>query len=119
MFKLCKILNVSLHPKSNRLYVCELDIGEVKPIQVISGAPNLNIVLFSVVALPKTKITKDFTIEEVIIREIKSSGLLCSEKELGISDNDSEIIHLPIFTHYLNPDKIINTETKIGRPFFI
>lgn len=97
-----KIIEAAPVPKSDHLHQCLVDIGaypypektEQGYLQVICGAPNCHSGMIAVIALPGTAL-KDITIAKARIRGIESHGMLCSEKELGISDNHAGIIELP------------------------
>ena len=92
-------------PKSDHLHQCLVDIGdypypeknEQGYLQVICGAPNCRSGMMAIIALPGSGL-KDFYISKAKIRGMESHGMLCSEKELGISDNHAGIIELPAET---------------------
>jgi phenylalanyl-tRNA synthetase beta chain len=82
------------HPNADKLSLCKVNDGE-NELSVVCGAPNVDanqkIVLAKVGAtIPGT----DFTIKSVKLRGEKSEGMICSEKELGISDNHDGIMVL-------------------------
>jgi len=92
--KVGQVLNVAPHPNADRLTVCEVDTGgEVR--QVVCGAPNVKSGLRVAVALAGTKLPSKMKVKEASIRGVVSQGMLCSEKELGISDDHSGIMELP------------------------
>lgn len=85
------INSIVQHPKSTKLKICQVDIKN-QNLQIVCGANNCLSNKYVVVAkigaiLPSTKI-----IEESEILGIKSSGMLCSKKELGYTGNQSGII---------------------------
>jgi phenylalanyl-tRNA synthetase beta chain len=88
-----KIINVKQHPNASKLSLCSVDIGD-KIISVICGAPNVKENHFVVVALPEAVLPTDIQVSEEKIRGVVSEGMLCSEKELGISDDHSGIMLL-------------------------
>jgi len=91
--KVAEILSVSPHPDADRLVVCQVAVGEEK-VQVVCGAPNAKAGLFSALALPGATLPSGMTIKKSKIRGQVSHGMLCSEKDLGISDNHSGIMEL-------------------------
>jgi phenylalanyl-tRNA synthetase beta chain len=97
-----KVISAEAVPKTDHLKLCKIDIGDLEYpekdengyVQVICGAPNCESGMMAVLALPGTKLS-EFDIAKARIRGIHSHGMLCSEKELGISDNHAGIIALP------------------------
>ena len=99
-FVIADVISAEKHPNADRLRVCMVDIGQVakgeKPIQVVCGAPNARGGMKGVFSAPGTYIPgKDLTLSVGTIRGVESSGMLCSEAELLISDNHGGIIELP------------------------
>lgn len=100
-----KILEVKPHPNADRLTLALVDIGRAEPIQVVTGAPNLKVgdrgekVAF---ALEGARLFdghkpgwETMTLKTSKIRGIESGCMVCSEKELGISEDHEGIIILP------------------------
>ncbi len=87
-----RVLTADPVPDSDHLQICAVDTGS-ETIQVICGAANCHSGMIAVLALPGTKIG-DFVIKKAKIRGIESAGMLCSEKELNLSDNHDGIIEL-------------------------
>ena len=97
-----RLISVEPHPDADKLTLCFADTGNEK-IQVVCGAPNHkagDIVAFATVG---TKFSEDFIIKKTKIRGVESSGMLCSLRELGLSDDHSGI--------HIFPDN-----TPIGKP---
>ncbi len=89
-----KVVDVEKHPSADRLHLCRVDTGtEILPI--VCGAPNVAKDQLVPVAMPGARLGDDFTIEKRTLRGIESHGMLCSEKELGLSDDGSGIFVLP------------------------
>ncbi len=94
-----QILAINPHPNADRLTLPTIDLGTEQVI-VVCGAPNLKVgikVVFARVGaqLIDAHTGKVDTIKAAKIRGIASSGMLCSEKELGISDSHTGILILP------------------------
>ncbi len=89
-----KLTKVEPHPNADKLTLCEVDTGAEK-VQVVCGANNHKAGDMVALATVGTKITEDFIIKKSKIRGAESNGMLCSEKELGISDDHDGIIILP------------------------
>ncbi len=86
-----KLLSVEKHPDSDHLTVVKADTGK-DVFDVVCGAPNHKAGDIAPLALVGTKFSEDFVIKEAVIRGQKSCGMLCSEKELGLSDDGSGIL---------------------------
>lgn len=89
LFKIAKILKAEKHPNADKLKVCDVDIGG-KVEKVVCGAANARDGLFTVYAPPGAIIPKNgMKLVVAKIRGVESKGMLCSESELGVS-NESE-----------------------------
>lgn len=89
------VLEVVKHPDADRLNVCQVDIGNGTPQQIVCGAPNVAPGLRVPCALPGAELPGDFKIKIAKVRGIESSGMLCSAKELGIAEDASGLLVLP------------------------
>ena len=91
-----QILEFQKHPKADRLNVCRVSQGEGKEIlQVVCGAPNVKAKMKVALARVGTVLPGDFKIKEARIRDVDSYGMLCSERELGLSEAGEGILELP------------------------
>ncbi len=97
-----KIIECRPHENSDHLHVLMVDDGTNTPRQVVCGAPNVRVGMISALARPGCVIAGHM-IESGKLRGVVSDGMMCSERELGISDNHDGIIELP-------------DDTKIGSP---
>ncbi|MBB3542526.1 MULTISPECIES: phenylalanine--tRNA ligase subunit beta [unclassified Rhizobium] len=95
-FVIAKILTAEKHPQADRLKVLSVDTGNGAPVQVVCGAPNARAGLIGAFAAPGTYVPGiDVTLAVGNIRGVESHGMMCSEKELQISDSHDGIIDLP------------------------
>ncbi|MBT9371415.1 phenylalanine--tRNA ligase subunit beta [Rhizobium sp. CSW-27] len=95
-FVIAKVVSAEKHPSADRLKVLMVDTGDGKPVQVVCGAPNARAGLVGALARPGTYVPGiDVTLAVGNIRGVESHGMMCSEKELNISDNHDGIIDLP------------------------
>ncbi|TIO09034.1 phenylalanine--tRNA ligase subunit beta [Mesorhizobium sp.] len=96
-FVIAKVLTAVQHPDADRLRVLTVDTGDGKaPVQVVCGAPNARAGLVGAFAAPGTYIPGiDVTLTVGKIRGVESHGMMCSERELELSDEHSGIIDLP------------------------
>jgi phenylalanyl-tRNA synthetase beta chain len=95
-FVIAKVLSAEKHPSADRLKVLMVDAGGDKPVQVVCGAPNARAGLVGALARPGTYVPGlDVTLAVGNIRGVESHGMMCSEKELNMSDAHDGIIDLP------------------------
>jgi phenylalanyl-tRNA synthetase beta chain len=96
-FVIAKVLSAEQHPSADRLKVLMVDTGDgSSPVQVVCGAPNARAGLIGALARPGTYVPGlDVTLAVGNIRGVESHGMMCSEKELNISDSHDGIIDLP------------------------
>ena len=95
-FVIARVLSAEKHPQADRLKVLMVDTGQGAPVQVVCGAPNARAGLVGAFAAPGTYVPGiDVTLSVGNIRGVESRGMMCSEKELQISDSHDGIIDLP------------------------
>ncbi|HHG89714.1 MAG TPA: phenylalanine--tRNA ligase subunit beta [Devosia sp.] len=95
-FTIARVISAEKHPNADRLKVCMVDTGKGEPVKVVCGAPNAKTGMKGVFAPAGTYIPgTDFTLQKGVIRGEESNGMLCSERELMISDEHDGIIELP------------------------
>jgi phenylalanyl-tRNA synthetase beta chain len=87
-----RIVAVEPHPRADKLQVCRVDAGE--EIVVVSGAPGLRAGLRVPVARVGAVLPSGTTVGAVDLRGVASAGMLCSELELGLSDDGSGVLEL-------------------------
>jgi phenylalanyl-tRNA synthetase beta chain len=94
-FVIARVLKAEPHPNADKLRVCQVDTG-TGTFQVVCGAPNARTGLVGVFAPEGTYIPgTDFTLGKAKIRGVESNGMLCSERELELSQDHDGIIDLP------------------------
>ena len=90
------MLTAEKHPDADKLRVLSVDTGTGRPIQVVCGAPNARAGLVGAFAAPGTYVPGiDVTLAVGKIRGVESHGMMCSERELQLSDEHDGIIDLP------------------------
>ncbi len=109
-----RVLDVRAHPNADRLRLCDVDIGEGDPVQIVCGAPNVATGQKAPVAkIGATLMLPDrddpdkrtaVKIKRAKLRGEVSEGMVCAEDELGLSDDHGGIMVLP-------------DEAKVGTPF--
>ncbi len=95
-FTIARVIDAKQHPDADRLRVLSVDKGDGQPIQVVCGAPNARTGLVGAFAAPGTYVPGiDLTLTVGKIRGVESHGMMCSERELMMSDEHDGIIDLP------------------------
>jgi len=95
-FKIARVLSAEKHPDADKLQVLSVDTGEGSPVQVVCGAPNARAGMFGAFAAPGAYVPGlDITLSVGNIRGVESRGMMCSERELQMSDEHDGIIDLP------------------------
>ncbi|MFH2123461.1 MAG: phenylalanine--tRNA ligase subunit beta [Pseudomonadota bacterium] len=92
--KTALLVSVERHPDAESLSLCQVAVGS-ETLQIVCGAPNARVGLVSAIALPGTTLPGGIKIKKSKVRGIESFGMLCSERELGISTGHSGIMELP------------------------
>lgn len=82
------------HPKADKLTLCRVEIGQDHPVDIICGAPNVAPGQLVPVAPVGSVLPSGQKVRKSKIRDVLSSGLICSEKELELSDDHSGIMTL-------------------------
>lgn len=83
------------HPNADRLSVCEVDDGSGTLRQIVCGAKNYKVGDKVPLALPGAVLPNDFKIKASKLRGVESQGMLCSAKELGLSEESDGLLILP------------------------
>ena len=90
-----KIIQYDKHPKSDKMSVVLVDVGDEAPLQIVCGAPNHKLGDKVAVAKIGAVLPGDFKIKKAKKRDVDSYGMICSEVELGIGNDASGVIILP------------------------
>ncbi|MGN0555733.1 MAG: phenylalanine--tRNA ligase subunit beta [Candidatus Fimenecus sp.] len=88
-----EIKSVEAHPESEKLHLLQVDIGEPDLVDVVCGAPNVRVGMKTAFAKVGAQIG-DITIAPRKLAGYTSNGMCCSEKEIGISDDNSGIMDI-------------------------
>lgn len=86
-----KVLEIERHPDSDHMFITQVDVGEGEPVQIVTGAQNVNKDDFVPVAKHKSTVLhegKPVKITKGKLRGVASNGMLCSLSELGLSVHD-------------------------------
>jgi phenylalanyl-tRNA synthetase beta chain len=123
-FRVAHVISAEQHPDADRLQVCQVNTGE-DTVQVVCGAPNARTGMKGVFAPIGTWVPGiEVELKAAKIRGVESSGMLVSEREMGLSDEHDGIIDLPEdapvgvpFAEVLGiDDPVIDVELTPNRP---
>jgi phenylalanyl-tRNA synthetase beta chain len=103
-FKVAYVVEAKPHPNADKLRVCIVDTGTER-LQVVCGAPNARTGMKGVFAPAGSVVPgTGLHLKPSVIRGVESNGMLCSEREMGLSNEHDGIIELP-------------DDAPVGRPF--
>lgn len=89
-----RVVSAEPHPDADKLRVCQVE-GGAETVQIVCGAPNARAGIKVAVAEVGAILPGDFRIKKAKLRGQPSQGMLCSEAELGFSDEHDGIMELP------------------------
>ncbi len=90
-----EVLSVEAHPDADKLRVCQVSTGEGEPLQIVCGAPNVRAGMKAPLATVGGRIG-DMKIKKAKLRGVPSHGMLCSARELGLSEDHEGLMDLPV-----------------------
>ena len=83
-----KILSMEKHPDSDHMWICQIDIGQAEPVQIVTGAWNIHAGDLVPAALHNSLLPGGKKITKGKLRGVLSNGMLCSLKELNLDERD-------------------------------
>ncbi len=92
------------HPEADKLSVCSVDVGQAELIQIVCGAPNVDAGQYVPVALVGTTMPEGMKIKKAKLRNVESCGMICSERELKLSDEHNGIM---VLNNILPEEKLV------------
>ena len=93
--RVAEVMSVEPHPDADKLRVCSVSIGEAEPLQIVCGAPNVRVGMKAPLATVGGRIG-DMKLKKAKLRGMPSHGMLCSARELGLSDEHQGLMDLPV-----------------------
>ncbi len=90
-----EVLSVDRHPDADKLTVCQVAGGGTALLQVVCGASNVRAGMKAPLALEGARLAAGDVIRRTKLRGVESAGMLCSARELGLSDEHEGILELP------------------------
>lgn len=89
------VVECAKHPESDHLHVCKVDAGQGELLDIVCGAPNVAAGLKVPVAPVGARLPDGTIIKKAKLRGAPSFGMICSERELGLTEDHSGIMVLP------------------------
>ena len=83
-----RILDIKPHENSDHLQICQIDVGEEEPVQIVTGAQNISVGDLVPAALHDSRLPNGAHIKRGKLRGVASNGMLCSGGELCLRDCD-------------------------------
>ena len=90
-----EVCEVAPHPDADKLKVCKVNGGNGDILDIVCGAPNVAAGMLVPLAVVGAVLPGDVTVRKTKIRGVESSGMLCSQRELGLGDDHSGLWALP------------------------
>ena len=105
-----RVMTMVRHPNSDHMWICQVDVAQAQPVQIVTGAWNVHEGDLVPVALHKSTLPGGVKIEKGKLRGEVSNGMLCGLSELGLDERDfpyAAIIPAALLNDYkpLNPEK--------------
>ena len=118
------VSSIKPHPNADKLVLCQVDIGETEELQIVCGAPNVREGMHAPVATIGATLPIGLTIKRAKLRGETSQGMLCSEKELALSEDAAGLMELstdipvgtPLSTALGLDDTVFELEITPNRP---
>ena len=89
------VTSIRPHPNADKLVLCQVDTGGTEELQIVCGAPNVREGMLAPVATIGATLPVGLTIKRAKLRGETSEGMLCSEKELALSEDAAGLMELP------------------------
>jgi phenylalanyl-tRNA synthetase beta chain len=99
-----RVMEVGKHPNADRLSLCKVEVAPGTTLDIVCGAPNVRAGMKAPVALVGAELPGGLAIKRAAVRGVESNGMLCSARELGLSDDHSGLLALP-------------DDAPVGQPF--
>ncbi len=120
---IAQIVEFSQHPDADKLSVCRVDAGQAEPFQIVCGAKNFKAGDRVPLALEGAVLPGGITIKRGKLRGVESQGMMCSGRELGLTQDGEGLLILPAdapvgtkLGAYLGSDTILEIEVTPNRP---
>ncbi len=123
-FRVGRVLDVAPHPNADRVRLCQVDVGEREPRQIVCGAWNFEAGATVCVVLPGGILPGGLRIEERAVRGERSDGMILSEPELDLGQDHAGIVVLaepaeagtPLVDLFALGEEVLEIEVTGNRP---
>ncbi|MGN6378812.1 MAG: phenylalanine--tRNA ligase subunit beta [Gaiellales bacterium] len=123
-FRVGRVVSRDQHPNADRLSLCQVDVGEGEPRQIVCGASNFSAGDTVAVALPGAVLPDGTKLKKATLRGVESDGMMLSERELDLSTEHAGIMVLPadwpvgepLAEHLAISDEVMEFEITSNRP---
>ncbi|HED39501.1 MAG TPA: phenylalanine--tRNA ligase subunit beta [Chromatiales bacterium] len=90
-----EVLSVEAHPEADKLQICQVDVAQDTPLQIVCGARNVHAGMRVPTACVGALLPGGFKIKKAKLRGVASMGMLCSEQEIGLAESADGLMPLP------------------------
>lgn len=91
-----RVVTLTPHPQADHLQVATVDVGQSDSLQIVCGAPNVQVGMMAPTALVDAVLPNGQTILNSELRGVNSQGMLCSARELGLAESSDGLLALPV-----------------------
>ena len=88
------------HPDADKLNICQVDLGEEEPVQIVCGAPNVDEGQHVIVTKVGGRLPGGIKIKRAKLRGERSEGMICSLQEIGISSHVTPKIMSQVYMYF-------------------
>ncbi len=92
---IAQVISVEKHPEADRLQVCQVNVGQAEPLTIVCGATNVKPQMKVPAALAGAVLPNNIKITRSKLRGVVSNGMLCSGRELTLTEDSNGILELP------------------------
>ncbi len=93
---IAQIISIEKHPEADRLHVCQVNVGQPERLTIVCGAKNLKLQMKVPAALVGAELPNNIKITRSKLRGVVSEGMLCSGRELTLTEDSNGILELPV-----------------------
>jgi phenylalanyl-tRNA synthetase beta chain len=122
-FRIARVLTAEKHPQADKLQVLSVDLGDGAPLQVVCARPMRARASWACWACGAVVPANGMELRKSAIRGVRSNGMMCSTRELGLGEEHDGIIELPAdapvgatFADYLGSDPVFDVAITPNRP---
>ena len=92
---IAEVIDVRAHPATERLRVCQVDVGQTEQLQIVTNLTDIKLGLKTALAMPGAKLPNGVDIKPSKLRGVESQGMFCGKDSLGLEENSQGVWVLP------------------------